>query len=175
MGGQPVNACAARRAANGLAVRSVRTGAYYQARQRLPLAMMTALTHHSPTKRVVCCLPARSHTGAGAVERSSWPMAPPFRCQIRRRTRRVTRSRDPIPGRRISTGQAQRNHLFVDRRAANDGRCAGKGHGELGSIRKQNSQRSTRGAGRWACPAKDTSSRSVKIRPSSKDSNVVAW
>ena len=40
-------------------------------------------------KRGVCCLAARSAAGAGVVERSSWPMAPPFRCQIRRRTKRL--------------------------------------------------------------------------------------
>ena len=42
---QAVNAWAAQRAAEGLGVSSVRTGAYCQARQRLPLAMVTALTH----------------------------------------------------------------------------------------------------------------------------------
>lgn len=44
---QAVNAWAAQRAADGLRVCSVRTGAYCQARQRLPLAMVTALTHET--------------------------------------------------------------------------------------------------------------------------------
>ena len=42
-----VNAWAAQRAADGLHVHSVRTGAYCQARQRLPLAMVTALTRET--------------------------------------------------------------------------------------------------------------------------------
>lgn len=42
-----VNAWAAQRAADGLQVQSVRTGAYCQARQRLPLAMVTALTRET--------------------------------------------------------------------------------------------------------------------------------
>lgn len=44
---QAVNAWAAQRGADGLRVCSVRTGAYCQARQRLPLAMVTALTHET--------------------------------------------------------------------------------------------------------------------------------
>ena len=39
-----VNAWAAQRAVEGLSVQSIRTGAYCQARQRLPLEMVTALT-----------------------------------------------------------------------------------------------------------------------------------
>lgn len=42
-----VNAWAAQRAVEGLSVQSIRTGAYCQARQRLPLAMLTALTRAS--------------------------------------------------------------------------------------------------------------------------------
>lgn len=42
-----VNAWAAQRAAEGLSVQSIRTGAYCQARQRLPLQMVTALTRAS--------------------------------------------------------------------------------------------------------------------------------
>lgn len=42
-----VNAWAAQRAADGLHVHSVRTGAYCQARQRLPLTMVTALTRET--------------------------------------------------------------------------------------------------------------------------------
>lgn len=42
-----VNTWAAQRAAEGLSVQSIRTGAYCQARQRLPLAMVTALMHET--------------------------------------------------------------------------------------------------------------------------------
>ena len=42
-----VNAWAAQRAAEGLSVQSIRTGAYCQARQRLPLQMVTALTRQT--------------------------------------------------------------------------------------------------------------------------------
>jgi hypothetical protein len=42
-----VNAWAAQRAADGLSVQSIRTGAYCQARQRLPLQMVTALTRET--------------------------------------------------------------------------------------------------------------------------------
>jgi hypothetical protein len=42
-----VNAWAAQRAAEGLSVQSIRTGAYCQARQRLPLEMITALTRQT--------------------------------------------------------------------------------------------------------------------------------
>ena len=42
-----VNAWAAQRAVEGLSVQSIRTGAYCQARQRLPLPMLTALTRTS--------------------------------------------------------------------------------------------------------------------------------
>ncbi|RPI96988.1 MAG: IS4 family transposase [Chloroflexi bacterium] len=42
-----VNAWAAQRAADGLSVQSIRTGAYCQARQRLPLEMVTALTRET--------------------------------------------------------------------------------------------------------------------------------
>jgi len=42
-----VDAWAAQRAAEGLCVQSIRTGAYCQARQRLPLAMVTALTRET--------------------------------------------------------------------------------------------------------------------------------
>lgn len=42
-----VNAWAAQRAVEGLSVQSVRTGAYCQARQRLPLEMVTALTRET--------------------------------------------------------------------------------------------------------------------------------
>jgi hypothetical protein len=42
-----VNAWAAQRAVEGLSVQSIRTGAYCQARQRLPLQMATALTRAS--------------------------------------------------------------------------------------------------------------------------------
>lgn len=40
-----VNGWAAQRAAEGLEVQSIRTGAYCKARQRLPVTMVTALTH----------------------------------------------------------------------------------------------------------------------------------
>jgi len=42
-----VNAWAAQRAVDGLSVQSIRTGAYCQARQRLPLGMVTALTRQT--------------------------------------------------------------------------------------------------------------------------------
>lgn len=42
-----VNAWAAQRAVEGLSVQSIRTGAYCQARQRLPLEMVRALTHET--------------------------------------------------------------------------------------------------------------------------------
>jgi hypothetical protein len=42
-----VNAWAAQRAAEGLSVQSIRTGAYCQARQRLPLQMVTALARET--------------------------------------------------------------------------------------------------------------------------------
>lgn len=42
-----VNAWAAQRAAEGLSIKSIRTGAYCQARQRLPLEMIIALTRES--------------------------------------------------------------------------------------------------------------------------------
>ena len=42
-----VNAWAAQRAAEGLSVQSIRTGGYCQARQRLPLQLLTALTRAS--------------------------------------------------------------------------------------------------------------------------------
>lgn len=42
-----VNAWAAQRAVEGLSVQSIRTGAYCQARQRLPLEMVKALTHET--------------------------------------------------------------------------------------------------------------------------------
>jgi hypothetical protein len=42
-----VNGWAAQRAAEGLAVQSIRTGAYCKARQRLPVAMAMALTHET--------------------------------------------------------------------------------------------------------------------------------
>jgi Transposase DDE domain len=42
-----VNAWAGQRAAEGLSVQSIRTGAYCQARQRLPLQMLTALTRQT--------------------------------------------------------------------------------------------------------------------------------
>lgn len=47
-----VNGWAAQRAVEGLSLRSVRTGAYCRARQRLPLAMVTALTRE--TGRLLC-------------------------------------------------------------------------------------------------------------------------
>lgn len=42
-----VNGWAAQRAAEGLGVQSIRTGAYCKARQRLPVAMVTALAHET--------------------------------------------------------------------------------------------------------------------------------
>ena len=42
-----VNGWAAQRAAEGLGVQSIRTGAYCKARQRLPVAMVAALTHET--------------------------------------------------------------------------------------------------------------------------------
>ncbi len=60
-----VNAWAAQRAAEGLRVTSIRTGAYCQARQRLPLAMVTALTRE--TGRLLSS--QHSTAGAGAVAR----------------------------------------------------------------------------------------------------------
>ncbi len=42
-----VNAWAGQRAAEGLSVQSIRTGGYCQARQRLPLEMVTALARES--------------------------------------------------------------------------------------------------------------------------------
>ena len=53
-----VNAWAAQRAAEGLSTQSIRTGAYCQARQRLPLALVSALTRE--TGRV---LSARAQRG----------------------------------------------------------------------------------------------------------------
>jgi hypothetical protein len=53
-----VNGWAAQRAAEGLGVQSVRTGAYCKARKRLPVSMVTALTH--ATGRLVS---ARSKAG----------------------------------------------------------------------------------------------------------------
>jgi hypothetical protein len=47
-----VNAWATQRIAEGLSVRSIRTGAYCQARQRLPLPMLVALAHESG--RLLC-------------------------------------------------------------------------------------------------------------------------
>lgn len=44
---QAVNAWAAQRAVDGLSVRSIATGGYCQARQRLPLGMVTALTRET--------------------------------------------------------------------------------------------------------------------------------
>lgn len=55
-----VNGWAARRAVEGLSARSIRTGAYCRARQRLPVEMVTALTHETGQ------LLSRRAAGAGA-------------------------------------------------------------------------------------------------------------
>ena len=60
-----VNAWAAQRAAEGLSVQSMRTGAYCRARARLPLEMIIALTRESGPA-AVC--PSAARAGAGAVD-----------------------------------------------------------------------------------------------------------
>lgn len=55
-----VNCCAAQRAAEGLSVQSINTGAYCKARQRLPTAMVSTLARHTAKP-----LHARAHQGWG--------------------------------------------------------------------------------------------------------------
>ena len=113
-----VNAWAAQRAADGLHVHSVRTGAYCQARQRLPLTMVTALTRE--TGRLLSSRAQRGWCWRGrAVKLAdgttiSMPDTPQNQASL-------PAARYASPWRGVPTGPAQRDHLFVDRRAARGG------------------------------------------------------
>ena len=84
-----VNDSAVQRLSGGLPLCSTHTGGYCRARQRLPTAMLSALTQHTGGL-IAARTPAAWYCAAGPCV---WWTAPPYRCRTRRPIKPPIRNR----------------------------------------------------------------------------------